>query len=325
MEYNQQQPQPYPQNPQQPTNGKAVASLVLGIIAAVFMFFSGTIVLGFVSIILAVIGLVLGVQARREMPQGTAGMATAGMVLSIVVLALTVIVMVGCAACVGLIVLQMDLGAVMICVAVLAIIVRQKLAQFKKDGPSYLMILYAVNMAATILYLILGIVLILWPTIVMDIICYAFGAVIAAAGLLRVLRYFFRDKYNGMMRRDLAVGLVLVSAAAFLILRPDAVVSLLPFVFGLLLLAGCAGKIQTAADLRRIQAPGWFVPLIMAAVSLALGIVLLCQPFQSAMVLTRFIGVAIIVEGAENLTSLPIFERRIQDFYDSDSNDSDPS
>lgn len=103
MEYNQQQPQPYRQNPQQPTNGKAVASLVLGIIAAVFMFFSGTIVLGFVSIILAVIGLVLGVQARREMPQGTAGMATAGMVLSIVVLALTVIVMVGCAACVGLI------------------------------------------------------------------------------------------------------------------------------------------------------------------------------------------------------------------------------
>lgn len=103
MEYNQQQPQPYPQNPQQPTNGKAVASLVLGIISAVFMFFSGTIVLGFVSIILAVIGLVLGVQARREMPQGTTGMATAGMVLSIVVLALTVIIMVGCAACVGLI------------------------------------------------------------------------------------------------------------------------------------------------------------------------------------------------------------------------------
>ena len=177
----------------------------------------------------------------------------------------------------------------------------------------------------SLFYVLLGVILLGWPETSARIICYAFGAVIAVAGVLRVLRYFFRDKYNGMMRRDLAVGLVLVSAAAFLILRPDAVVSLLPFVFGLLLLAGCAGKIQTAADLRRIQAPGWFVPLIMAAVWLALGIVLLCQPFQSAMVLTRFIGVAIIVEGAENLTSLPIFERRIQDFYDSDSNDSDPS
>ena len=32
-------------------------------------------------------------------------------------------------------------------------------------------------------------------------------------------------------------------------------------------------------------------------------------------------GVAIIVEGAENLTSLPIFERRIQDYYDSEDSD----
>ena len=56
----------------------------------------------------------------------------------------------------GLRVVDLLIGAVMICVAVLAIIVRQKLAQFRKDGPSYLMILYAVNMAATILYLILA-------------------------------------------------------------------------------------------------------------------------------------------------------------------------
>ena len=88
----------------------------------------------------------------------------------------------------------------------------------------------------SLFYVLLGVILLGWPETSARIICYAFGAVIAVAGVLRVLRYFFRDKYNGMMRRDLAVGLVLVSAAAFLILRPDAVVSLLPFVFGLLLL-----------------------------------------------------------------------------------------
>ena len=96
MEYQQNQQQPT----QQPGNGKAIASLVLGIVAAVLVFF-GT--LSILSIILAVIGLVLGVQARREMPQGTAGMATAGMVLSIVVLALAVIVLVSCTACAALV------------------------------------------------------------------------------------------------------------------------------------------------------------------------------------------------------------------------------
>ena len=48
------------------------------------------------------------------------------------------------------------IGAVMIAVAVLAIITRQKLAKFKADGPSFLMILYGVNIAATVLYLILA-------------------------------------------------------------------------------------------------------------------------------------------------------------------------
>ena len=46
-----------------------------------------------------------------------------------------------------------------------------------------------------------------------------------------------------------------------------------------------------------------------------LGIILLCQPFGSAMILTRFIGVSIIVEGVENLAALPIFDRKLQDHY----------
>ena len=96
----------------------------------------------------------------------------------------------------------------------------------------------------------------------------------------------------------------------------DTVISFLPFVFGLMLLGGCAGQIQTALDLRRVGAQMWLVSLIMAGVSLVLGIVLLCQPFQSAMVLTRFIGVSITLEGAENLAALPVFERRIHDYYE---------
>lgn len=48
------------------------------------------------------------------------------------------------------------IGAAMIALAVLAIITRQKLAKYKKDGPSYLMFLYAANMGVTIVYLILA-------------------------------------------------------------------------------------------------------------------------------------------------------------------------
>ena len=82
-----------PQQQARPGSGKAVASLVLGIVSLI--------VPGLLAIALAIIGLVLGVQARRALPQGATGMATAGMVLSIIALALGVLFTVSCAACVA--------------------------------------------------------------------------------------------------------------------------------------------------------------------------------------------------------------------------------
>lgn len=66
----------------------AIASLVLGICAIVFSFLPG---LGFLGLVLAIIGLVLGVLGRKREPERS-GMATAGMVLSIIALVLFVIV-----------------------------------------------------------------------------------------------------------------------------------------------------------------------------------------------------------------------------------------
>lgn len=78
------------------SNGKATASLVLGIISLVFIFF-GT--YAFIGMILAVIGLVLGIQAKKESPDD--GKAKAGVILSIIGLSLCALSFIACIACVG--------------------------------------------------------------------------------------------------------------------------------------------------------------------------------------------------------------------------------
>ena len=68
--------QPYQQTNVQPAgSGKATASLVLGIVSIVLC-----------SLLFGIIGVVLGVQARNMMPEGTPGRgkATAGLVCSII-------------------------------------------------------------------------------------------------------------------------------------------------------------------------------------------------------------------------------------------------
>lgn len=88
----------YPQTPQaspNPSNGKAVASLVLGIISLIFIFLGIYAILG---IVLGIIGLILGISAKKEAPSG---MATAGIVISIIGLGICALTFLACVACVG--------------------------------------------------------------------------------------------------------------------------------------------------------------------------------------------------------------------------------
>lgn len=80
----------------QPEQGKAIASMVLGIIAVVMWFFGYSTI---VSIILAIIGLVLASSAKKA--GNTSGMRTAGFVTSLIALIGGILVLVACVACVG--------------------------------------------------------------------------------------------------------------------------------------------------------------------------------------------------------------------------------
>lgn len=71
----------------------AIASLVLGIIALVCSFFG---VGAWLGLILGIIGIILGVLAKKEQPSG---IATAGFVCSLIAVILCGIVAVSCTLC----------------------------------------------------------------------------------------------------------------------------------------------------------------------------------------------------------------------------------
>ena len=79
-----------------PNSNKAIASLVLGIVSVVCVFFGYGALLG---IALGVVGLILGINAKKEAPSG---MATAGIILSIIAIAICAVAFIACVACIGI-------------------------------------------------------------------------------------------------------------------------------------------------------------------------------------------------------------------------------
>ena len=151
----------------------------------------------------------------------------------------------------------------------------------------------------SLLYVGLGIFLVMKPGTALNIVCYALGGVVLACAAVQLIRYFVVERGIFQSQLTLISGLVCLALGAFLLLRSDIVVSILPIVFGLFVIFDASGRVQNALDLRRCGYDSWKGFLLLPVLS----VVLILNPFGAMETLVMAIGVILIVEGAINLLS----------------------
>ena len=153
------------------------------------------------------------------------------------------------------------------------------------------------------LYLGLGIFLLLVPGTALNVVCYALGAVVLVCAVVQLVRYFAVERGVFQSQLTLVSGLVCLGLGAFLIIRSDIVVRILPIVFGLFVIFDSLGRIQNALELRRCQYSSWKGFLLLALLSIVLGVVMIVDPFGAMETLVMAIGIILILEGTLNLLS----------------------
>ena len=155
----------------------------------------------------------------------------------------------------------------------------------------------------SVLYLALGIFLLMVPGTALNVVCYALGGVVLLGAVIQLVRYFLVERGIFQSQLTLISGLVCLALGGFLILRSDIVVRILPIVFGLFVIFDSLGRIQNALELRRCEYPSWKSFLLLAVLSIVLGVIMIVDPFGTMETLVMAIGVILIVEGSLNLLS----------------------
>ena len=155
----------------------------------------------------------------------------------------------------------------------------------------------------SVLYLALGVFLLMVPGVALNVVCYALGGVVLVCAVVQLVRYFLVERGIFQSQLTLISGLICLGLGAFLILRSDIVMRILPIVFGLFVIFDSLGRIQNALELRRCEYSSWKGFLLLALLSVVLGIVMIVDPFGAMETLVMAIGVILIVEGALNLLS----------------------
>ena len=162
------------------------------------------------------------------------------------------------------------------------------------------------------LYVVLGVVLLVWPGTSVKMICYGLGFAMVVLGITYGIIYFTKDTLQGFLQMDLVIGIVCLAFGVFILLNPTFLATVLPFAMGIILLLGAVVKIQSSWNMRRLKFKKWYLVLICALVIIALGIVLLCNPFQEEKFMIFYIGACLILDGLTNMISLICIQVKVK-------------
>ena len=157
----------------------------------------------------------------------------------------------------------------------------------------------------SVLYILLGLLLLLAPQAVADVFCIALGLLVVLCGLQSLYGYFKKD--NGSIRAAVSLLLSLPTIAlgmwALLCTVQSAMTFewLLPLLFGLMLLVDGVVRAQSSFALAKRKGQKWWLLLPFSIVSVALGVLLVLHPFDAAVSAVMLCGILLIAEGALNL------------------------
>ena len=157
--------------------------------------------------------------------------------------------------------------------------------------------------ASSLIYILLGLALLIWPELSLKVVCYLFGAVILIKGISSVITFFRTEDRFFFSYFTLIFGLSATALGAFLLFSHQVVVSILPLLVGILILFDGVVRTQSAFELRAVGHRSWWSFLLLALISVILGFVMIFNPFASVQVLVMAIGVFLLLEGIVNLAS----------------------
>ncbi|MDO4284742.1 MAG: DUF308 domain-containing protein [Eubacteriales bacterium] len=154
---------------------------------------------------------------------------------------------------------------------------------------------------ATLIGIILGVVLLVWPESSLIVLCQAVGLALAFGGIVAVVLYFVN--HDGLMFStvQLVFGVILAAIGIWIFARPARLVELVPTIIGLIVMINGIVDLSQTVTLGRQKYDKWWVSLIFAILTLVLGIVLIVKPFGIAAFITRVIGVVLIFNGLSDL------------------------
>lgn len=171
---------------------------------------------------------------------------------------------------------------------------------------------------SSLIYVALGLILIVYPTLIGETICWMLAGAAAAMGAIHLIGYAMNKSGEPSNEHGsgLATGIVLLLLALFIVIKQRFIISIIPFILGFMITVKGVIGIQSAINLKRYGYGNFKGSLIAAVLVMVFGIIMMLNPFSTVKILFTMIGVGLLVSGIVDITANIMFTREMKKYKD---------
>ncbi|MGM9941910.1 MAG: DUF308 domain-containing protein [Bulleidia sp.] len=165
-------------------------------------------------------------------------------------------------------------------------------------------------------YIILGILLIMFPDISGKVISYVLGIGAIVYGIVNLTIYFLLNVRDSLYRNEFIIGIASIVFGLLIILKSDVIIGLIPLLLGLIIMISGFINLQKGVVAYRIGYNRSMVYVLISAISIIFGVaIMFFMSGKTAMdILYIVIGAGLVYSGASDLIATLVLANRMNAF-----------
>lgn len=148
-----------------------------------------------------------------------------------------------------------------------------------------------VSIIESLIFAILGIILIWKPEGIMAMISYITGAIFIAVGVIKIINYIQSNKKNDLFNYELLYGIMTVIIGIVIIVHADILSTIFGIIIGMWIVYSSIIRVFTALKLKEENSKVWIYSLALALIMCLCGLYVI---FDVGMIVTT-IGIIMII------------------------------
>ena len=158
----------------------------------------------------------------------------------------------------------------------------------------------------------LGVILVVWPGLSVQVVCMAIGGVLVLNGLSRLLNFILNRDGSIFSQMNLVMGIIITVIGGWIQLQPGTIIAMIPILVGIIIVIHGINNLQQAVSLCQNRYDKWWIALLLGIVTIGFGVLLVFNPFAAVDTLIRFIGLFMIYDGASDIWIMSRVSRNVK-------------